>query len=91
LLKKGVYPSEHVDSVDRFDESKLPPKVAFCSQLHECGISDKEYEHACKVWEVFGCKTFRQYHEIYNKADVLQLADMFENFRDVCMYSVYFA
>ena len=27
----------------------------------------------------------RKYHNLYNICDVLQLADVFENFRDVCM------
>ena len=85
LLKKGVYPYDYVDSVERFNETQLPPKEAFYSKLNDEGISDEEYEHAQNVWKVFEMKTFRDYHNLYNKADVLQLADIFENFRDVCM------
>jgi hypothetical protein len=72
LCTKGVFPYEHVDNVTVFDETELPPQEAFCSQFNESGIIDKEYEHACKVWKLFECKTFRDYHELYNRADVLQ-------------------
>jgi hypothetical protein len=34
LLKKGVYPYEYVDSYRKFDETQLPPKEAFYSQLN---------------------------------------------------------
>jgi len=30
-------------------------------------------------------KTFKDYHDFYMKVDVLQLADVFENFKDVCL------
>jgi hypothetical protein len=85
LLKKGVYRYEWVDSVERFNETQLPPKEAFYSQLNGAGLSDEEYEHARKVWEAFNCKTLRDCHNLYNIVDVLQLADIFESFRDVCM------
>jgi len=36
------------------------------------------------VWKEFGMSTVRDYLELYNKSDVLILADIFENFRNVC-------
>ena len=38
-----------------------------------------------KVWKVFGMKTMRDYHDLYLKTDVLLLADVFEEFRNVCL------
>jgi len=85
LLRKGCYPYDYVDSVDRLNETKLPPKETFYSKLNDTNISDEDYKHAQTVWKEFGCETFRDYHDLYNVSDVLLLADVFENFRDVCM------
>lgn len=85
LLRKGVYPYEWVDSLVKLDEPQLPPKEAFYSRLNDSDISDDEYAHAQTVWKEFECKTFRDYHDLYNVSDVLLLTDVFENFRDVCM------
>src|SRR5271166_2546905 len=85
LLRKGVYPYEYIDSIDRLSETELPPKSAFYSKLNDCDTSDEDYEHAQTVWKEFGFKTLREYHNLYNVSDVLLLADVFENFRDVCM------
>ena len=84
LLRKGVYPYDWVDSIDKFSETQLPPQESFYSKLNDEGISDKDYLHAKEVWDEFNCKTFRDYRNIYNMSDVLILADVFENFRDVC-------
>jgi len=74
-----------VDSIDRLKETELPPKSAFYSKLNDVDISDEDYEHARTVWKEFGRKTLREYHDLYNLSDVLLLADVFENFRDVCI------
>ena len=85
LLRKGVYPYEYVDSLERLDETQLLPRSAFYSRLNDSGISKEDYEHAQTVWKEFNCKTLHDYHDLYNVSDVLLLADIFENFRNVCM------
>ena len=85
LSRKGVYPYEYMDSLEKLKETKLPPKEAFYFRLNDEGISDEDYTHARKVWETFEMKNLEDYHNLYNQADVLLLADVFENFRDICI------
>ena len=85
LIKKGIYPYEYMDSWDKFSENKLPDKDKFYSKLNMDGVSDKDYEHACKVWREFGIKNMGEYHNLYLLTDAILLANVFESFRDVCM------
>ena len=82
--KKGVYPYEYMDSWDKFKEP-LPPKEAFYSTLNESDISDGDYQRAKEVWTTYDCKNMGDYHDIYLYSDVTQLADVFQNFRSMCM------
>ena len=74
-----------MDSPERLKQKKLPPKEAFYSRLNDVGISDENYAHTRKVWETFEMKNLEEYHNLYNRVDVLLLADVFENFRDICI------
>ena len=85
VKEKGFYPYEYMNSLKRFKENKIPSKEAFYSRLTGEGISDEGYERVEKVWKVFDMKTLQDYHDLYNITDVLLLADVFENFRNVCM------
>ena len=85
VMRKGVYPYDYVDSITKLSETKLPPQEQFYSELNHSSISDENYEHARKVWKYFDMKPIRDYHNLYLKTDVLLLADVFENFRDVCI------
>ena len=84
LTKKGVYPYDYMDSFKKFDDTQLPPKEEFYSKLNNNNISDSEYEHAKNVWNYFNIQNMGEYHDLYLESDVILLADIFENFRDVC-------
>ena len=85
LKQKGFYPYEYMDSEEKFNDTKIPPREVFYSKLSGKGITEKDYKHAWNVWNTFNMKTFKEYHELYNETDVLLLADVFENFRDLCL------
>ena len=85
LKQKGFYPYEYMNSEEKFNDTKLPPREVFYSKLSGRGIKEKDYKHAWNVWNSFKMKTFKEYHELYNITDVLLLADVFENFRDICL------
>ena len=74
-----------MDNWGKFDETTLPLKEAFYSKLNLEDISDVDYQHAQKVWEVFGIKNRIEYHDLYAQSDTLLLADGFENFRNMCL------
>ena len=49
LLRKGVYPYEYMDSWEKFNETELPDKESFYSELNKEGITYEDYVHAQKV------------------------------------------
>ena len=85
LTKKGIYPYDYMNGFEKFSERQLPPKKDFYSKLNDCGITDKEYEHAEIIWKEFEIKNLGEYHDLYLKSDVLLLADVFEEFRNICL------
>ena len=84
LLRKGVYPYKCMDSCEKFNESSLPNKEAFYGKLNLEDISDKDYNHPQKLWDVFEIRNLGDYQDLYVKTDTLLLPDVFEKFRNKC-------
>ena len=74
-----------MDSWERFNETKFPDKKFFYSELNLEDITDEDYSHAQKVWDVFEIRNLGEYHDLYVQSDTLLLADVFEKFRNICI------
>ena len=85
LKQKGFFPYDYMDSIEKLKDTKPPPQKAFYSKLTGKGINNYNYNHVLNVWKTFKMKTLKEYLELYNITDVLLLADVFENFRDICL------
>ena len=53
--------------------------------LKGSGITDEDYVHAQKVWDVFETKNLGEYHDLYVQSDAILHAEVYENFRDKCL------
>ena len=85
LCKKGIYPYSYMTSFSRFNETSLPSKDAFHNDLTGDDITEKEYEFTEQVWTTMNCESIGDYHDLYLYQDVFLLADIFEQFRYMCM------
>ena len=68
LLKTVVYPYEHMDSWERFNETSLSDKEAFYSNLNIKDVTDVGYRHAKRVFKEFSLKNLGEYHDLHAQA-----------------------
>ena len=85
LKQKEFFPYDYLEDIEKLKDKKPPPQEAFYSKLTGHGINKDNYQHVLKVWKTWNMKTFKDYLKLYNETDVLLLADVFENFQDVCL------
>ena len=85
LLRKGLYPYEYADTWERFNETSLPSKEDYYSNLNMEDISDMDYRHANNAFKRFKLDNLGNYHDLYVQSDTLLLAGVFNNFRDMCL------
>ena len=85
LLRKGFYPYEYMDDWEKFIETTLPEKEEFYSSLSMEEFTDADYMHGKRVCKDFKIKNLGEYHDWYLKSDTVILADVFKNFRKMCL------
>ena len=85
LIRKGVFPYDYVDTMEKLEERKLPSKEDFFNRLTQENISDEDYNFAKEVWNKLNVKNLAMYSDIYLKTDVCLLSDIFETFRTLCL------
>ena len=85
LLRKGAYLYEYMNNWERFNETSLPNKESFYSNLNMEDINDIDYRHGNNVFNKSKLNNLGDYHDLYVLSDTLLLADVFENFRDICL------
>ena len=83
LLSSGkqYLPYEYLSSLDKLNETVIPPKASFFSTLQQRGLTDEEYNHVREVWDKSSCSTLGEYVNLYLQLDVGLLADIYLNWR----------
>ena len=77
MLGKGVYPYDYMDDWRNFNETSFPEDEDFGSHLNCVRV-----KRVCKDFEI---KNLGKYYDLYVQSDALLLADVFENFRNMCI------
>ena len=86
LTRKGIYPYSFMDCWEKFDiQTKDLKQEHFTNDLTGEEINDKDFLFYKIVCETLDIETLGEYHDLYLKTDVLLLADVFENFRKMCL------
>jgi intergrase/recombinase len=85
ITKKLAYPYEYIDSPEKFKKTYLPPIEKFYSSINNEDVKEKEYKNAQEIWNKFEIKDLQEFTNLYNKVDILLLADIMENVREISL------
>ena len=74
-----------MDDWEQFNETSLPEKEDFYSHLNMEDITDADYVHVKRVCKDVEIKKLGEHYNVYVQRNTLWLADVFENFRNMCL------
>ena len=73
------------DNWEKFNEVLTTEKEDFYSHLNMKNITDADYVHKKRVCNEFKRRYLEDYQDLYVKRNTLLLADVFENFWNMCL------
>ena len=84
-MRKGFYANEYMDDWEKFNKTSLLEKKFLTVFLNMEDITDAGYTHAKRICKDFEMKKVCKYHDLYVQSDTLLLADVFNNFQNMCL------
>lgn len=78
---KALFPYDWFDNTDKLLETSLPPSPWTSKLLNQTIDATSAFE----VWQKEGMEHFGDYHDFYCRLDTLQLAAIFEEFRNTAI------
>ncbi|RUS83075.1 hypothetical protein EGW08_009161 [Elysia chlorotica] len=76
--QKGFFPYEYITSLEKLNETNLPPREAFHSSLRNTDLSQENYDFLCQVWRENGMRSLRDLLIWYNNKDTRPFIEALE-------------
>ena len=77
-----------MDDWKRFNKNSVPEKEDFYSHLNMEDVPDEDYMHVKRICKDLKINNLGEHHDLCVQIDTLLLADVFENFQNMC-FKVY--
>lgn len=61
---KGFFPYEYLQRYNQVDEKKLPPHIAFYSNLQQKNISEEDYQFCVDIWQKQNMTCLRDFFRV---------------------------
>ena len=74
-----------MDACGKFNETLLPEKEEFSSNLNTEDVKNADYMHAKRNFKDPEIKGLGEDHDFYPNNNTLLLADIYKNFRKMCL------
>ena len=84
LTSKGAIPYEKITSFDMLSSEGFPEYEDFYSSLKGQNIDLETYNKSKQIYKEFECQNLLDLLKIYQMSDVVLLADVFSEFKNLC-------